>query len=315
MKKAALSQSTAPLYIIGQSFGTSNPGHLSHKEFFVMGFLWLALWSILAGSSVYSTQIFFNFCRAFQGIRPAFLLPNSIAILGRIYNSGRGKKMVFSIFGATDPSGFVLGAVFSSIFGQLYWWPWAYWVMGIVCTLLAIAGNCGLPFLGLFGFVESRATYPLLPIFALSKDAAFVLGCLATGRSSFGIWTYYSENSLEKSRENSPLLASAQFTPVALSGLCAALTTGYSMSCFHSSSVMMIAMLTFSIGGILIATAPVGHSYWARTFVSLIHQGLAASLGNTVINYSISIGLGFAGTIESQVNEEGADIPKAFRGA
>lgn len=32
------------------------------------------------------------------------------------------------------------------------------------------------------------------------------------------------------------------------------------------------------------------------------HQGLAASLVNTVINYSISIGLGIAGTVQSQIS-------------
>lgn len=48
------------------------------------------------------------------------------------------------------------------------------------------------------------------------------------------------------------------------------------------------------------------------------HQGIAASLVNTAINYSISIGLGIAGTVESQVNNGGltrSDILKGYRGA
>jgi hypothetical protein len=45
------------------------------------------------------------------------------------------------------------------------------------------------------------------------------------------------------------------------------------------------------------------------------HQGIAASLVNTVVNYSISIGLGLAGTVESQVNSGGADVLKGYRGA
>lgn len=36
------------------------------------------------------------------------------------------------------------------------------------------------------------------------------------------------------------------------------------------------------------------------------HQGLAASLVNTMVNYSISIALGIAGTVEVQVNNHGA---------
>lgn len=45
------------------------------------------------------------------------------------------------------------------------------------------------------------------------------------------------------------------------------------------------------------------------------HQGLAASLLTTTVNYSISIGLGFAGTVESHVNNGGRDTLKGYRGA
>lgn len=45
------------------------------------------------------------------------------------------------------------------------------------------------------------------------------------------------------------------------------------------------------------------------------HQGLAASLVSTTVNYSISIGLGFAGTVESHVNDGGANTLKGYRGA
>lgn len=44
-------------------------------------------------------------------------------------------------------------------------------------------------------------------------------------------------------------------------------------------------------------------------------QGIAASLVNTVINYSISIGLGMGGTVESHVNDGGRNILKGYRGA
>lgn len=45
------------------------------------------------------------------------------------------------------------------------------------------------------------------------------------------------------------------------------------------------------------------------------HQGVAASLVNTLVNYSISIGLGLAGTVESQVNRGGKDVLRGYRGA
>lgn len=45
------------------------------------------------------------------------------------------------------------------------------------------------------------------------------------------------------------------------------------------------------------------------------HQGLAASLVSTMVNYSISIGLGFAGTVETHVNDGGKDVLRGYRGA
>lgn len=422
MTQAGLAQSIAPLSIIGQSFGANKPAELSwfpagysltvgtfilvagrlgdifgHKKLFVLGFLWYALWSLLAGFSVYSNQIFFDCCRAFQGIGPALLLPNAIAILGRTYKTGRKKNIVFSLFGATAPSGFVLGAIFSSLFAELVWWPWGYWVTAMVCLLLAVAGCYLIPrtpppeqdtqvslfyridvlgaiagvtglvlinfswnqapvvgwqdpyvyiilivgfvFLGIFTIIERRTAYPLVPLRTLSTEVSYVLACVCVGWASFGIWIFYFWEFLEEMRGHSPLLCSAQFVPVAISGFCAALTTGFIMGIVAPSCVMLVAMTAFTVGGILVATAPVHQIYWAQTFVSIIvmpwgmdmsfpsatimlsdsmppaNQGLAASLVNTAVNYSISIGLGFAGTVEAHVNDGGLNKLKGYRGA
>lgn len=44
-------------------------------------------------------------------------------------------------------------------------------------------------------------------------------------------------------------------------------------------------------------------------------QGVSASLVNTVINYSIAIGLGIAGTVEAQVNYDGNQVLEGYRAA
>ena len=44
-------------------------------------------------------------------------------------------------------------------------------------------------------------------------------------------------------------------------------------------------------------------------------QGLAASLVNTVVNYSISIGLGMAGLVDSRLDRGGRDMLRGFRSA
>jgi MFS family permease len=162
--QAGLAQSIAPLHVIGSSFGVMETSVLSwlpaaysltvgtfilpagkwgdlygHRLIFVIGYLWFAVWSLIAGFSVYSESLlFFALCRAMQRAGPAVLLPNGMAFLSRTYPLGRRKGMILSLFGATAPGGFVLGATFSGIFAQLLWWPLAYWVMGIV--LFAAAG-------------------------------------------------------------------------------------------------------------------------------------------------------------------------------
>jgi MFS family permease len=45
------------------------------------------------------------------------------------------------------------------------------------------------------------------------------------------------------------------------------------------------------------------------------HQGMAASLVTTVVNYSISLGLGFAGTVQSRVLAGGGTILQGYRSA
>ncbi|MCJ1440046.1 MAG: hypothetical protein MMC23_000528 [Stictis urceolatum] len=419
--QAGLGQSIPIEHVIGQdSFGNPNPGELSwfaagysltvgtfilvagrvgdivgHKPVYVFGWAWYALWSLIAGFSAFShNAIFFDFCRALQGIGPAVLLPCSLALLGRTYPPGRRKEMIFAVYGATAPNGFLLGAVFSGLVAELLWWPWAYWLMGIVCLILAvgsfviipdpeddgdsagpqtfdwwgsITGVAGLvlfnvawnqaPIVGwqrpeiiallilgvlsfvAFAIVERRVKQPLVPIDGLQGQSGFVLGCIGLGWSSFGIWVYYEWQFLGELRHYSPLGITAQTAPVGISGIVAALTTGFMLSRVQPGFIMAVAMCCFCAGNILFATMPVDQTYWFQTFLANIitpwgmdmsfpcgtlilsnfvgkrHQGIAASLVATVVNYSISIGLGIGGTVEVHVNENNTNLLRGYRGA
>lgn len=353
MTQAGLGQVIAILQIIGDSFGSKGGGDTTwyaagysltvgtfiliagrlgdvygHRLMFVIGFSWFGLWSLLAGFSVWSNQFFFYFCRAFQGIGPALLLPNAIAILGRTYQRGRRKDMVFSIFGTTAPGGFVVGSLFASLFTELAWWPWAFWVMGIACISLAvlgavvipctprppfqdkipwsarldIAGACtgitalilinvawnqgplvgwktpytyvllliGFAFLAIFAFIEQKARDPLLPRSVFTGDLGWVLGCIAAGWSSFGILVLYYFQFMQTVEGDGPLLTTAKWSPVALSGCVAAVTTGFLLNRLAPSTIMLTAMLAFTVGLTLFATIPVGQIYWAQAFIIVI---------------------------------------------
>ncbi|TKA66902.1 hypothetical protein B0A49_09529 [Cryomyces minteri] len=427
MTQAALGQALAPIHIIAQSFQVTNPGQeawfiagysltvgtfilisgrlgdkLGHKRVFVFGYAWLGVWSAFAGFSVYpGRQIFFDVCRAMQGIGPALCLPNALALLGRAYAPGIKKNIVFSLFGAMAPMGFVIGALFGSIFGQLAWWPWAFWsyaitsfalsafallvipkslgkaaqfagvvkrpgmdwtgcILGVAgLVLVNVAWNNGplygwgaphvyfILIIGLlcliaFGYIEARAVSPILPIHAINGTVGYVLACVGVGWGSFGIWVFYSWRWLEEIRHDTPLSVSAQYAPAVLCGLIAAGFTGFMLTHTPVSFVMMIAMFAFMVGHVIAGTMPAHQVYWAQFFFSIIimpfgmdmsfpaatvilsnhmpreHQGLAASLVNTVVNYSISIALGIAGTVETSVNHRSsnpADIERGIRAA
>lgn len=157
LQLAGLGQSIAPLHIIGDSFGISNPGQLSwtaaaysltvgtfilpagrlgdiygHKKLFMAGAAWYGLWNILAGVSVYSRFEFYAVCRGFEGMGASIMVPNALALIGRVYAVGDKKNMIFGLFGASAPIGWIFGVLFSAIFAQLAWWPWTYWTAGLV---------------------------------------------------------------------------------------------------------------------------------------------------------------------------------------
>ena len=425
--QAGLGQCLSILHIIGSTYNLTNPGELSwliaaysltvgtfillagrlgdvygYKRMLLIGFSWFSIWSMVAGLAVYSNHVLFDFARVFQGIGPAIVLPNGLAILGATYAPGKRKAMVFAIFGATAPGGAILGGTFAALF-SLAWWPWAFWSFAITLACITVVGSYVIPdppakvskptslrdtileldlpggvvgvtalvlinfawnqagvvgwtkayvyicliigalLVPAFFYIELRLSkWPLIPFDVLSSDVAFVLGCVSCGWSCFGIWVFYIWQFFQVSRGASPLLASAMSAPVAVSGACASVSTGILLGRLKPAVVMTIALSAFTVGTILIATAPVDQTYWAQSFVCTIiipwgmdmsfpaatlilsdavsskHQGIAASLVITVVNYSISLSLGFAGTIGSHVNNGGRtpeDVLHGFRGA
>jgi hypothetical protein len=100
---------------------------------------------------------------------------------------------------------------------------------------------------------------------------------------------------------------------------------------------MAIASVAVILSQILLAAALPRQIYWAQIFPSLIimpfdmdmsfpaatlilfdlvpkrHQGIAASLASTTVNYGIAIGVGFAIVVEYQVNNGDETAEDKFR--
>lgn len=219
--------------------------------------------------------------------------------------------------------------------------PIVGWDTAQVISTLVI----GVALFFLFMWIEYRhAKNPLLPFDAFNSDVGFVLAAMACGWSMFGIWALYIVLELENIRGLSPLETAIWLLPILVTGLAASLLTGILLgpAKFRPATVMTIALVFFLTGIVIFTTAPIDQIYWAQTFVSIFiipfgmdmsfpagtlitsnavkkeHQGIAASLVATVVNYSISLGVGFAGTVEVHVNNGGttkADLLKGYKGA
>ncbi|KAI0476848.1 major facilitator superfamily transporter [Xylaria cf. heliscus] len=392
-----------------------------YKRLFLIGNLWFAFFSLLAGFSIFvpiQTSTYspgrytvFLLARVLQGIGPALIIPNGVALLGVTYVPGPRKAMLFAVFGAMAPASAIISPAITSLFA-LVWWPYAFWAFAIVLVGVAFAGLYVIPdhsvltgrdedtinesqhhrgfvnlcaeldvlgaltgvsglvlisvalnqgslagwgnayvlvllvsgvlLCAIFVVVEKYARKPLIPLEALNVGVGFVLAAVGCGWGCFGIYIFYIWEFYEVLRGASPLLATAWHSPIFVSGIAAALTTGLIIHRVGPAVVMALALLAFTIGITLIATAPVGQSYWLQTFfcntiitwgmdlsfpaatlmlsdlVAREHQGIAASLVTTVVNYSGALSLGIAGAVELHVNGGGQTpegILKGYRGA
>lgn len=108
------------------------------KRIFVIGWFWVAFWSLVTGFSYYSKSIiFYIVCRAFQGVGFALLIPCGMGILGNVYANGSNRKnFSFGLVGAFAPSGATLVALMAAVVGQFWWWPWEFWLLAIVSFIL-----------------------------------------------------------------------------------------------------------------------------------------------------------------------------------
>lgn len=401
LTQAANAQAMPTMVIVGKAFGVEDkPGEISwfsaaysltvgtfiltsgrlgdmfgYKKMFIIGYLWFGIFTLLVGfAGLTKSVVFFTTMRGLQGIGPAIMMPNSQALIGNFYPNIFRKNVCFALFGAVAPNGFIVGALFSSMFAHVAWWPWTFWVCGIVSIVIAgiaffvipnkigskskgsfdywgsILGVSGLVLInfafnqgpnvgwdkvyvyvlliagflcmGAFYFIEKRVQDPLVPPEVLKGDTGFILACISAGWSCFGVWLYYQFRWALLVDNDSSVMAAVKNIPAGPVGIIAAIAAAYLLTKLPSALVMFFAMIAFLAGIIIMGTRPVGQIYWAQKFVSLLvqpigmdmsfpsavilmsaalprhQQGIAGSLVSTFVNYSISIGLGFAGTVE-----------------
>lgn len=259
----------------------------------------------------------------------------SVLILPPAATTARNTEV--SLWKQVDGAGICLGVsglvLFNFSFNQA---PIVSWGTPYTYFILVI----GVLLLGGFVYVELHASHPLVPIASMTPATNFVLGCTGAGWACFSIWVYYALSFMEQLRGYSPLRASAALAPGPVTGLIASMLAGFLLSKkVKPYIVLMMSMWAFTAGSLLWSLAPVGQTYWLNSFIGILiipfgmdmsnpaasillsnsmakeHQGTAASLVVTTVNYSISLALGIAGSVELAARGERDDVLAGFRGA
>lgn len=139
-------------------------------------------------------------------------------------------------------------------------------------------------------------------------------------------------------RHATPLTATLQLVPVAPYGLAASSLAVFLLPRIPTAYIFLTSMLAFFFGQVLLALTPPEQSYWLMSFPTILviilgpefsfscgsiiasdslseeMQGVGGSFVNTVVNYSISIGLALAGNVERGVIAGGRSEEQKLKG-
>ncbi|KAL6940698.1 hypothetical protein ACO0QE_004611 [Hanseniaspora vineae] len=179
-----------------------------------------------------------------------------------------------------------------------------------------------------FIYEKDYALYPLVPktVF-LNPNVVAILATLLFGWGSFGCFLFYLFQTRLYLQNMDPLLAGTEFIPFAIFGIIAALTVALTIKKLTAQVLLTFSSIAFCAGSVMLAILPLHQIYWKLSFFTTIilsfgmdlsfpaasivlsdnlpkaNQGMAGSLISTMMNYSMSLFLGVAGVVQSQVGK------------
>jgi MFS family permease len=156
---------------------------------------------------------------------------------------------------------------------------------------------------------------------------------------SYGICIWYLVAWQQLVRHWSPFHFGIGILPHGLVGGLSAPIAAWLISRVAAQWILGFGALAATISSIILTTMPLQQTYWAQVFPAIIlmalcpdfiytaaqiiatnsvkrrEERIAGSLISLLLLYSASLGLGFAGTVESETNEDGMAIVRGYRGA
>ena len=156
---------------------------------------------------------------------------------------------------------------------------------------------------------------------------------------SLGIFFWYMSIYMITIRGDSLIQVGVQYLPLTIMGCANAFFAAWLVPRVPAQVIMGIGCFAMVTINILLATVPAKLTYWAMCFpamfisaftidlvvtsaqivasntVPMKYQGVAGSLVGTLLSYGMSLGLGFAGTVEVNTFEDGGDLLKGYHAA
>ena len=175
-----------------------------------------------------------------------------------------------------------------------------------------------------------------LTIFQTPTFAALIFVVILS-YMSFGITLWYTLSWLQLLRHWSVMDTAVAYTPFLVIGPVSVALAAWLIPRLEAQWIMAMGIIVTVISALLVVTMPVQQSYWPQTFPSIVlcclcpdfvfvaaqliasnsvsrkQQGVAGSLIGTLNLYGNGLGLGFAGTIESEMIKNTGDEVFAFR--
>ncbi|KAK6834584.1 hypothetical protein PG987_009278 [Apiospora arundinis] len=205
----------------------------------------------------------------------------------------------------------------------------------IACLILSLA-----LFAAFLLWEKYVATEPVMPldIFRTPTFTALVFVVLLS-YMSFGISLWYMISWQQELRGWSVMQTAVGWIPFGVGALVAVGLAAWLIPRMAAQYIMAIGIGVMVVSNLLLATMPVQQTYWAQTFpavligsicpdfvyvaaqiiasnsVSRKQQGVAGSLIGTLNLYGNSLGLGFAGTIETELTKGQVDLVGGYRAA
>lgn len=215
--------------------------------------------------------------------------------------------------------------------GPVVGWGLAYIIVLLIASIALLAG---------FFYIETNvAKYPLLPRAIFNFRIGLVLLCISLGWGLFGIWQYYYWSLMMNLKGHTPIETALTYLPLLILGILASLFVGVAMSKKRAPYIMFGSMLGFLLGCTFLSIIPVHQTFWKLAFGQMFllawgmdcsypaaaltlsdflpehHQGMAGSLVNTVVNYSVSLFLAMSSTVEIRTLDITGDTLLSYRAA